>query len=100
MTSGDLIRGFVTKVMPSSETSGKLNFQLWLNGKINNETLEYKFDKTKRSLVAEGALDVMDYAMSKPLKALNKACYALHKGKTWSDVKLKLEMQLSPCFKF
>lgn len=100
MKSGDLIRGFVTNVKEKDATSGKLDFQLWLNGVSKAETLEYKFDKQKRQLVAEGKIDVLDYSMSKPLKALNKACYALHKGKTWSDVNIKLVMQLAPCFKF
>ena len=100
MVSGDLIRGFVTNVKEKTPTSGTLDFQLWLNGVSKTETLTYTFDKTSRSLSAEGSIDVLNYSMSKPLKALNKACYALHKGKTWSDVNIKLDMQLASCAKF
>lgn len=100
MKSGDLIRGFVTNVKEKNASSGKLDFQLWINGVSKSESLAYTFDKEKRILIADGTIDVLDYSMSKPLKALNNACKALHQNKTWSDVKIKLELQLAPCFQF
>ena len=50
---------------------------------------------TESSLEATGYIDVLDFSMNKHLAALNKACYELHKGKTWSDVGLKLTAKIS-----
>jgi len=35
---------------------------------------------------ATGVIDILDFSASGALNSINKACYNLHKGKTWSDV--------------
>ncbi|GAB4014521.1 MAG: YceI family protein [Bdellovibrio sp.] len=48
-------------------------------------------------LKAQGVIDVFDFSMNKQLAAINKACMALHEGKTWSDVNLELTAQFKAC---
>lgn len=48
-------------------------------------------------LKAQGVIDVLDFTMNKQLKDINKACFALHEGKTWSDVGLELTAQFKSC---
>lgn len=36
-----------------------------------------------------GVIDLADFNMLRSLQSINKACYTLHKGKTWQDVTLK-----------
>src|SRR5690606_30241289 len=55
---------------------------------MNNITKEIPFSYTSEnnSLTANGVIDIFDFGMNKGLMALNKACEALHQGKTWNDV--------------
>ncbi|PIP94139.1 MAG: hypothetical protein COW00_07985 [Bdellovibrio sp. CG12_big_fil_rev_8_21_14_0_65_39_13] len=48
-------------------------------------------------LKANGVIDILDFSASKQLSAINKACLALHEGKTWSDVNIELTAQFSSC---
>ena len=35
---------------------------------------------------ATGVIDIFDFSANSALKSINKACYDLHAGKTWSDI--------------
>lgn len=79
---------------------------------IKGKTLEYKDNKLKVRLImnsfskditmdvvnkdnrftATATIDVLNWGMEKSLDAINQACKELHKGKTWSDVNLKLTL--------
>jgi hypothetical protein len=37
---------------------------------------------------AKGTIDHMDFTAGNPLASINKSCFDLHKGKTWSDVSI------------
>ena len=37
---------------------------------------------------ATGVIDIFDFSANKALSSINKACYDLHSGKTWNDVKI------------
>jgi hypothetical protein len=43
-----------------------------------------------RKITAKGSIDVLDFKLNSALASINKACYDLHKGKTWSQVDLVL----------
>ena len=49
------------------------------------------------TLSANGTIDVFDFLLHDNLKAINKACYALHEGKTWNDVNIYLKSTFRPC---
>ena len=39
--------------------------------------------------------DLKDFALSTALDTLNKACFDLHKGVTWSEVEIALEAKIN-----
>jgi hypothetical protein len=43
---------------------------------------------------AQGYIDILDFQGSKALASINKACFDLHKGKTWNDVSISFEMKI------
>jgi len=62
---------------------------------MNLRTLEIpmQYSVTNNTINAKGVIDLADFGMLKSLKSLNKACYVLHKGKTWQDVTIYFTMQ-------
>lgn len=96
------IYNFFFKSMKGSDSiSGKiltykkktLNVLINMNGKEMNIPL--KVDSKDDSFIAEGHIDVLDFALASNLAEINKACLELHEGKTWSDVSLKLSGKYS-----
>ncbi len=57
---------------------------------MNEKTLSIpmKFHYKKGHLTATGTIDLFDFAASDALASINKSCYDLHSGKTWSDVSI------------
>ena len=76
-----------------------LEMEITMNGQTKTVPMVYVANDEKNTFVARGHIDVFDFLLNGQLSAINKACYALHKGKTWSDVALKLEAKLSNCKK-
>ncbi len=64
--------------------TGTLTVEITMNGITKNVPMSYFYDKGKFD--AKGTIDLMDFSAGKALSSINKACYDLHKGKTWSDV--------------
>jgi hypothetical protein len=78
-----------------SYTAKKLVLNVTMLGKTRKVRMSSKLKGNK--LKAKGHLDVLDFSMSKQLKALNKACFAKHEGKTWSDVSIELTADFTGC---
>ncbi|CBW27265.1 putative periplasmic protein [Halobacteriovorax marinus SJ] len=90
LEGGSKITGVVKKV------SGKvITVAITMNAKTVDVPLSYDYKNGKLS--AKGVVDVFDFAMSDELSALNKACAALHQGKTWNDVAVNLEANFGKC---
>ena len=75
------------KVLEADETSMLISLkmngvqkEIPLTGGLNQEGL-YSMS---------GTLDVFDFNMMKHLKGITEACKALHAGKTWNDVNIKV----------
>ena len=66
--------------------TGKLTVELSMNGHSRKVLLDYHY--FKESFKAQGNIDLVDFAAGKALATINKACFDLHKGKTWSDVSI------------
>jgi polyisoprenoid-binding protein YceI len=88
--NGGDIAAKVTKM-----TNKKMEMDLTFNGVT--KTIPMSYNVENNVLTANGFMDVLDFSASKSLKAINKACYALHEGKTWSDVALQLVAKFKPC---
>ena len=92
---GNMMKGTDIKAKVIKLSKDMLTMDLTMNGITKKVPMSYVIDNN--ILKANGFMDVLDFSMSKSLKAINKACYALHEGKTWSDVELSLEVKFPKC---
>ncbi|WP_294954716.1 YceI family protein [Sulfurovum sp.] len=63
---------------------GTVTAEVTMNGKTRTVPMSYVYNEGK--FHATGTIDLFDFAAQKALASINKACYTLHKGKTWNDV--------------
>lgn len=61
------------------------------------KTIPFSYVVENNKLKVKGNIDVLEFGLSKNLADLNKACFALHEGKTWSDVEITFEVDLGGC---
>jgi len=66
--------------------TGSLRVEITMNGKTHIIPMHYLYQAGKFD--ATGTIDILDFSAKEALASINKACYDLHKGKTWSDVKI------------
>lgn len=71
--------------------------EITMNGVTKTIPMALTLNEKQKTFVAMGHIDVFDFILNDQLAAINKACFKLHSGKTWSDVALKLEAQFSSC---
>jgi polyisoprenoid-binding protein YceI len=81
------------KIVEFKKDSNKVNLELTMNEISKVVSLNYKV--VGDTLSFNGEINALDFDASKSIKALNKACEALHKGadgisKTWAEVNLYL----------
>jgi len=72
------------KRMRGKPKTGVMSVDVTMNGVTKKVPMSYVFDNG--DLSASGHIDILDFSASKALSSINKACYDLHDGKTWSDV--------------
>ncbi len=65
---------------------GVLEVMLTMNGKVLTIPMQYTYEK--EHFLAKGTIDLFDFDGRGALATINKSCYDLHKGKTWSDVSI------------
>ena len=68
-----------------------LTVAITMNGK--RVEIPMKYEHEDREIEAEGVVDLADFGMLPSLRAINKACYDKHQGKTWQDVELEFELK-------
>ncbi len=90
MMSGDQI---TAKILKADENTIKVS--IMLNGKTREVSMDYHYAQETNTTVANGTIDLLDFAADGPLASINKACYDLHEGKTWSDVVIGFELPVS-----
>ena len=76
-----------TKHEKGKPRKGVVTVEIQMNGKTLAVPMRYIYDKG--DFKAVGTIDLFDFAGFKALKSINKACYDLHKGKTWNDVEIR-----------
>ena len=57
------------------------------------KTVPMALKKEGSKVYAEGYVDLGDFEMLPSLQSITRACYKLHKGKTWQDVKIAFEIE-------
>lgn len=98
-----IVKFFFSNAMGDNKITAKVksvsnniaNLEVTMNNKTVEVPLSLSLEKSK--LTATGHLDILDFSMSKSLKAINKACYALHEGKTWSHVIVEVTTKANGC---
>ena len=93
--AGD-ISGRVTEV--KGHQRGTIQISLTMNGQQRPLNMKFQFNG-ELELKAQGQLDILNFGANQALQTLNKECEALHKGKdgvskTWSEVELKVKIEL------
>ncbi len=71
---------------------GIVTISVLMNGVTRDVPMYYSF--SNGTLSANGVIDLMDFNANKALMSINKACYTLHQGKTWSDVNIGFSMNI------
>lgn len=86
-----------SKVLATIKNVSKkaISIELILNGRKKLVPLAYELKN--QTLKANGHIDVLDFSLLDALSAINKACFALHEGKTWSHVEINLEQKFKSC---
>ena len=97
MMSGEKIMAKILDIKADKREKGKprtgvISIEIVMNSITKKVPMKYSYDEGK--LRAEGFIDLFDFQASKALSAINKACFDLHKGKTWSDVLISFEMNI------
>ena len=66
--------------------TGIVSVKITMNEKTLTIPMKYFYSEGKFD--ATGTIDLFDFAASDALSSINKSCFDLHKGKTWSDVSI------------
>ncbi|WP_345980485.1 YceI family protein [Sulfurimonas sp. HSL3-2] len=68
----------------SKTLSGVVSVDIKMNNVFHEAQLKFNYENGV--FKADGFIDLADYGALASLASINKACYELHQGKTWSDV--------------
>ena len=72
--------------------TGLITVTIMMNGISKDIPMNYTYDKG--TMKASGYIDLFDFQASKALASINKACFDLHKGKTWNDVAINFTLHI------
>jgi len=72
--------------------TGTLLVEVTMNSVTKKVPMNYIYNKGLFN--ANGVIDIFDFSANKALNSINKACYDLHGGKTWSDVKIRFSTKI------
>ena len=95
--ASETIQAKITGIEAKSKETGKaktgtLMVDIEMNGVTKNIPMKYIFKEG--TMHAEGYIDLFDFQGLKALSSINKACFDLHKGKTWNDVSIGFDMKI------
>ncbi len=89
---GKTIEGEITDIKKTDKhvkgkpRTGNIDVKITMNEKTLTIPMTYVYSEGKFD--ASGTIDLFDFAASDALTSINKSCYDLHSGKTWSDVSI------------
>ena len=89
---GKTIEGKITNIKKTDKhvkgkpRTGNIDVEITMNEKTLTIPMTYIY--TKGHFQATGTIDLFDFAANDALTSINKSCYDLHSGKTWSDVSI------------
>ncbi|WP_300367889.1 YceI family protein [Hydrogenimonas sp.] len=71
----------------------RADVEITINDVTKIVPMKVEFDED--AIEAEGYIDLADFDMLPSLESITKACFDLHKGKTWQDVKIGFDIKTS-----
>lgn len=80
------------KVERGQPKLGIITIAVMMNGITKKVPMNYRYFDEK--LTASGTIDLFDFQGQSALASINKACFDLHQGKTWSDVAIGFSMNI------
>ena len=89
LMASETIEGSVKTV---NSDKNEMIVSLSMNGVERDVPMTYS--EEGENLRADGYIDMFDFALDKAHASINEACYDLHSGKTWSDVKVSVEIKV------
>ena len=89
------MKGKIIKAQVKKIKSKEIILKVQMNEYVQEIPMQYKIKG--HQIEGSGFLDILDFQAHSALQSLNKACRALHSGKTWSDVLLKIKAHFRPC---
>lgn len=92
MMQGAVLMADVVSIK-GDDKSGTLVVNIGMNNKAIDVPMSYTVNNGR--LQAKGKLDLLDFNAQEPLKMLTLNCYALHEGKTWSDVDVRFSFDVT-----
>jgi polyisoprenoid-binding protein YceI len=84
------------KNMKHESRTGMVTVEVTMNGVTKTVPMKYSFSNGMFN--ANGVIDILDFSANKALSSINKACFELHKGKTWSDVSIGFSTKIDTKF--
>lgn len=93
--AGDAIEAKIISLKRDKDARkrGVVLVSVTMNGVKREVPMRYSFSNA--TLTANGVIDILDFKASHALQTINKACFDLHKGKTWSDVSIGFTMNIA-----
>ncbi len=92
MTGPDISATIRSLKSDSGANTGIVTVAVVMNGVTRDVPMKYSY--ADNTLSASGVIDLTDFKAQAALKSINTACYALHQGKTWSDVDIGFTMSV------
>jgi hypothetical protein len=80
------------KRVKNAPRTGVVTIEIEMNGVKKTAPMKYSF--SEGVFEAKGVIDILDFSANRALSSINKACFDLHEGKTWSDVAISFKMKI------
>lgn len=71
------------KIAKNAPRTGTVDVEIEMNGVKKVVPMTYSFEND--IFEAKGTIDILEFNANKALDGINKACFDLHEGKTWSE---------------
>ncbi|MDQ1263743.1 MAG: hypothetical protein QG559_744 [Campylobacterota bacterium] len=80
------------KKVKDAPRTGIVDVEIEMNNVKKTVPMTYSFSNDV--FEAKGTIDILDFSANKALEGINKACFDLHEGKTWSEAQIGFKTKI------
>ncbi|MBE0513848.1 YceI family protein [Sulfurimonas sp.] len=80
------------KRVKNAPRTGVVDVEIEMNGVKKVVPMKYSFSDS--IFEAKGSIDILDFSAGDALSSINKACFDLHEGKTWSEAGIAFKTKI------